>query len=150
MKKINLETCRIENIELFNDSILCVQEVEVSAFQLDALLKVTHDKPETMNSPYIRSFYDELSRQPYIVMKISEEVNVKLNGRNILNKSVKFNKYDDYFNIINLDDIYDIENVKDDFKFDNKQSHLTNTATKYLLHFYSIHNYSCLSASING
>jgi len=145
--KISLENFPVEHITLFNDSILCIQKVEVSSLQLDALLKVTHDKPETMNSHYIQSFYRDLSLQPYIVLKISDEVNNKLNGRDIINTTVRFNKYDDYMNLINLKDEFDIENVKNDFKFDNKQSHLTNSNIKYKLHFYSIHSYTFLVAS---
>ena len=146
MQTIDLKQFPINHLDLHGETLITAIEIEVSAFEMEALIKSNPDKPETMTSSYIRSFYNSLSSKTPICVGVSDELKLKLK-KDLVGKFLKFNQHAQPISIINNKDILDIENVKNDFKFDNKASAITNTNLKYKLHLYYIYDYSFLKVS---
>ena len=61
MQTIDLKQFPINHLDLHGETLITAIEIEVSAFEMEALIKSNPDKPETMTSSYIRSFYNSLS-----------------------------------------------------------------------------------------
>ena len=107
MTTIDLTKFPINHLDLHGETLISAIEIEVSAFEMEALIKSNPEKPETMNSSYIRSFYNSLSSKNPICLGVSDELKSKLKI-DLIGKSLKFNQHAQPISIINKEDILDI------------------------------------------
>ena len=140
----------VDNIKLHGDSVLTVAEIQVTEMEMNTISNAAKSK-----SPRYDILISKITNAPIIVVKISDKVlsnNSQLEIGDVLIPS----PHDTPVNIINLDDIYDIENMVKNYQFDknNQQSSIITTmaktipALKYTIHFYRIFNGAMIVASI--
>ncbi len=141
---IDVTTLPIEQLTIHGNNLLGLVEIEASYLEMEAIIKMNPQKPETMNSSYARSFYKELESKNIICAKVSTELAEKLKSKNIdlVGKFIKADKYGEPTSIINYADEFDIENVKDNFEFDfSNQSTFAKNGIKFKIRIYYIITY---------
>ena len=149
-KVFDLKDYPIGNLELHGNTLLIVQEIEVSSYALNALCNMNPSKPETQNNSFIRDFYERLENTPRICVGVSYDVEQLLTERSktLIGKDIVFSNYDTPRSIKVKDDFKDLQVQVGNFKYDSRASDLTKQSTKYTIRLYSIYSYQFVLAAI--
>lgn len=134
-----------KKLNLFNNQVLVRVEARISKFQLNAL--VDSKGNDIMNNTTLRGYFEELAKADKIIVKISEEAKNKYPVLKLGDIVISSN-FDNPQAWTNVDDPYDLDNVIEDFKFDNAKSNAMN-GIKYKTHGYYLINANFINATIS-
>lgn len=134
-----------EKINLFNNKVLVRIEAKISKIQLNTLVDSRGN--DVMGNATLRGYFEEIGKSDKILVKMSDEARDKF-PKLKLGDIIVSSSFDNPQALTNVNDPYDLDNVIEDFKFDNSKSNALN-GIKYKTHGYYLIDANFICATIS-
>ena len=137
---MNKQDFPLDRVELFNETILCVFDGEISMYELNDLVKLRKRNESSQN---IQNFFNRIMKEQPIAVMVANGV-----PETIIGRKCSFSSFAEPKVLTIEKDPLDIENVVDNFMFDNRASDLTKSSTKVPVRIYYKFKYQFLDATL--